>query len=81
MRASAASALTGSTVAKPPVELKGWRHLDPEREGPLPIDDSDGGCDDDPQCKTYTAWKRQIPAIEIAEADAITDSTEAYNLL
>ena len=68
-------------LAKPPVELKRWRHLDPEREAPLPIDDSDGGCDDWPQCETASPWKRQIPAIEIAEQDAITDSAEAYNLL
>ena len=27
-------------------------------EPPLPIDDSDGGCDDQPQCKTYKAWSR-----------------------
>src|SRR5687767_9702049 len=54
-------------VAQPPVELKGWCHLDPAKEAPLPIDDSDGGCDDDPQCKTHSPWKRQIATIEIAD--------------
>jgi nicotinamidase-related amidase len=68
-------------VATPPVPLQRWCKIDLSREAPLPIDDSDGGCDDDPPCKNYTAWKREIPAIEIAEEDAITDSTEAYNLL
>jgi nicotinamidase-related amidase len=68
-------------VAKPPVPLQGWCKLDPAKEAPLPIDDSDGGCDDDPPCKSGRAWSRQIATIEIAEGDAITDSTEAYNLL
>ncbi len=67
--------------AEPRVPLKNWCHLDPTKEAPLPIDDSDGGCDDSPQCKNYGAWKQQIPAIEIADADAITDSAEAYNLM
>ena len=68
-------------AATPPQPLKRWCSLDPAKEGPLPIDDSDGGCDDDPQCKNYKAWTRQIPEIEIADEDAITDSAEAYNLL
>jgi putative heme-binding domain-containing protein len=68
-------------VAVPPVPLKKWCNLDPQREAPLPIDDSDGGCDDEPQCKTVYPWKRQIATIEIGEQDAITDSDQAYNLL
>lgn len=68
-------------VAKPPVELKRWCNLDPAKEAPLPIDDSDGGCDDDPQCKQGGPWKRQIDVIEVADQDAVTDSAEAYNLL
>jgi nicotinamidase-related amidase len=68
-------------VAKPPVPLQHWCKLDPAKEAPLPIDDSDGGCDDVPQCKTYTAWKSETPLLDIAKEDAITDSTEAYNLL
>ena len=36
----------------PKVPLQNWCNLDRQREGPLPIDDSDGGCDDWPQCKT-----------------------------
>ncbi len=67
--------------AEPRVPLKNWCHLDPTKEAPLPIDDSDGGCDDSPQCKNYGAWKQQIPVIEIADGDAITDSAEAYNLM
>jgi hypothetical protein len=47
----------------------------------LPIDDSDGGCDDLPQCEQGSPWRRQIAAIEISPGDAITDSNEAYNLM
>ena len=49
---------------------------------PLPIDASDGGCDDQPQCRSHRAWSRQHPAITIAEPDAVTDrGQEVYNLL
>ncbi len=69
--------------ATPPVPLKRWCHLDPTKEAALPIDDSDGGCDDDPRCKEGPPypWKRQIATIEVADEDAVTDSDEAYNLL
>lgn len=68
-------------VAEPKVPLQHWCHLDPENEASLPIDDSDGGCDDQPQCRNYKAWTRQIETIEIAPEDAITDSAEAYYLM
>jgi nicotinamidase-related amidase len=48
----------------------------------LPIDDSDGGCDDVPQCKNFIAWKSEHPAIRIAPEDGVTDNgREVYNLL
>jgi len=48
----------------------------------LPIDDSDGGCDDVPQCRNYIAWKREHPAIHMAREDGVTDNgQEVYNLL
>jgi type 1 glutamine amidotransferase/nicotinamidase-related amidase len=62
----------------------------PNRLGgpPLPIDDKDNGCDDEPQCtipngKTIPyPWKRQIESIQVADTDAITDNgQEVYNLL
>ena len=68
-------------AAKPKVPLQRWCKLDPAREAPLPIDDSDEGCDSHPDMKPRKAWGRQIAAIEIAAEDAITDSDEAYNLL
>ncbi|MEO8428289.1 MAG: PVC-type heme-binding CxxCH protein [Verrucomicrobiota bacterium] len=70
-----------ASKAIPKVPLKSWCNLDPTREAALPIDDSDGGCDDEPQCAGGSPWRRQIATIEIAEGDAITDSDEAYNLL
>lgn len=64
------------------VPLQNWCKLDPQAEGPLPIDDSDGGCDDDPPCKHPPyPWTRQIATIEIREGDAITDSAEAFYLM
>jgi nicotinamidase-related amidase/type 1 glutamine amidotransferase len=64
-----------------PIPLERWRKLDPEREGPLPIDDKDGGCDCDPPAKNYRAWSRQIETIKIEAEDAITDSLEAFYLM
>lgn len=63
------------------IPLQGWCSLLPEHEGPLPIDDSDGGCDGCPDCPSYKAWSRQHPALEILPGDAITDSAEAYYLM
>jgi nicotinamidase-related amidase len=48
---------------------------------PLPIDDSDGGCDT-PGEKEHRAWTREHPGLEIAPEDYISDSgQEIYNLL
>ncbi len=69
-------------VAETEIPLERWCYLDKTREGErLPIDDSDGGCDCDPPPKNYRAWSRQHPAIEIAEQDAVTDSSEAFYLM
>ncbi len=53
----------------------------PAVEPPLPIDDSDGGCDDNPKCKEGGPWRHEISTIEIKGGDAITDSAEAYYLM
>ncbi|MRR32364.1 isochorismatase family protein, partial [bacterium] len=66
---------------EPKVPLKNWCSLDPSKEDSLPIDDSDGGCDDSPACKQGSVWQHQIDAIRIMDGDAITDSSEAYNLV
>jgi nicotinamidase-related amidase len=49
---------------------------------PLPIDDKDGGCDDEKPAKSYRAWKKQHDAIKIADGDFVTDQgAEVYNIL
>ncbi len=63
------------------VPLQGWCSLNGVKEPALPIDDSDGGCDGCPECPSYGAWKRQHPALEIMDGDAITDSAEAFYLM
>lgn len=50
-------------------------------EPPLPIDDSDGGCDT-AEKPWYEAWTRQTPLLEIGEFDGISDNGwEIYNFL
>ncbi len=60
-----------------------WVWPDAKREGVLPIDDSDMGCSCmGAKCEIVPPWKRQIAAIEIADADAITDNgQETWNML
>ena len=71
--------------AAPQLELKRqlerWCRIDLTKEAPLPLDDTDGGCDCDEPVKNYRAWSRQIAAIEIHDGDAITDSDEAFRLM
>jgi nicotinamidase-related amidase len=50
---------------------------------PLPVDDSDGGCDDEKPAKQFKAWTRQHAAITIdGDRDYITDSgPEVYSVM
>jgi nicotinamidase-related amidase/type 1 glutamine amidotransferase len=57
-----------------------WNYLNPEREAPLPIDDSDGGWEG-PLADGPPPQSRQHPAIEIGEPDAIGDGADIYYLL
>ena len=66
---------------EPKSPLQRWCRIDLAKEAPLPIDDTDGGCDTVPQDPNYKAWSRQIAAIEIHDGDAVTDSAEAYYLM
>jgi nicotinamidase-related amidase len=51
-------------------------------EPPLPIDDSDGGCDDAKPDKEHRAWSRENSALTIATNDFISDDgREVYSLL
>jgi nicotinamidase-related amidase len=80
---------TEAPFAKPPEPLAtaerwgtAWNWPDKSREGVLPIDDSDMGCDCSTKCEIRSPWTRQTPAIEIAKEDAITDNgQETWNLL
>jgi nicotinamidase-related amidase len=59
-----------------------WNWPDAKREGVLPIDDSDMGCDCREKCTIRSPWTRQIAAIGIGPDDAITeDGQETWNLL
>jgi nicotinamidase-related amidase len=75
--------------ARPPIQLAtserwgtAWCWPDNSREPPLPIDDSDMGCDCEPRCELKEPWTRQIATIQIDDQrDAITDNgQELYNL-
>lgn len=59
-----------------PAGINQWKSLDRDQEPPLPIDDSDGGCNEDPPCPQGRAWKSQIATLEIADGDVISDSGE-----
>lgn len=68
--------------AEAPSNVTQWCNLDSKDEGPLPIDDSDGGCNCTPQCPGGGPWKSQHTGIEIAAEDAVSDSgEECFNLM
>jgi nicotinamidase-related amidase len=69
------------------IPLETWCKLDPGAEGPLPIDDANGGCNCTPICSQDAAVvkqvmdRHQIATLDIKDGDAITDSAEAYYLM
>lgn len=66
--------------AKPPVELKGWCHLDPKLEPPLPVDTSKCSCDDPVVGPAVRRYSRQHPGLDIIGYDGMSDSgPEIYN--
>ena len=60
-------------------KIKDWYYPDPEKESELPIDDSDGGCDSNPEPENVVVWTRQIQDLEIADKDGISDSGREIN--
>lgn len=71
-------------AASLPADIGNWCNWISQREEKVgyPIDHSDGGCDCQPKCKEYSAWKKQTDAIEIQDGDAVSDSgVEVWNLL
>jgi nicotinamidase-related amidase len=63
------------------VPIQRWCKLDPAKEAPLPVDDSDNGCPDGPPPKNVVVWSHQIDTLQIKDGDAITDSAEAFYLM
>ncbi|NQU23067.1 MAG: ThuA domain-containing protein [Candidatus Nealsonbacteria bacterium] len=65
-----------------PKGMGGWAGLLPhEKKEDWPIDQSDGGCDDQPKCPSRPMDVHQTAAIEILDEDAISDSgVECWNL-
>ncbi len=83
-------------AANLPAEINEWCERIPSEESAVyPIDQSDGGEDDDPEMHQKweeqlvasgkdpkRPWTRQIDALDIADTDAISDNgTEVWNLL
>ncbi|HZZ72075.1 MAG TPA: hypothetical protein VFE24_07460 [Pirellulales bacterium] len=59
-----------------------WCWPDGKKEGVLPIDDSDMGCDCAQKCTIREAWTRENAKLEVAKDDAISDNAqEIWNLL
>ena len=68
--------------AKPPVPLKGWRHLDTEKEPKMPVDTSRQPCDDPVVGQRVRRYSKQHDAIKIIGYDGISDNgQEIYNFL
>jgi nicotinamidase-related amidase len=72
--------MTQSPMAESSAKIADWCYLDENDEDKLPIDDSDGGCDDPASdCVHCEVWTRQIASIEIRPDDCISDSGKEIN--
>ena len=73
--------MQAAPTVRPPVPIQRWCYLEPDREVRLPIDDSDGGCDDPGNSTYYRDFDRhEHPAIQIVGYDGISASgEEIYN--
>ncbi len=79
---SARLAARNAPAASHPKEIGQWCYRIPaEEQGEYPLDQSDGGCDDEPKCDGGSPWTRQTDLLRIDDRDAISDSgTEIWNL-
>jgi len=67
-------------LAQTPIQFH-WNSCDLTSEPPLPIDDSDGGCDTNTWAGGPYPWTREHPAVEVFPEDAVSDQgREIYNL-
>jgi len=75
-------ARAASEATSLPDGIEKWcRWISDREKAAYPIDQSDGGCDCDPQCQSGKAWTRQIETIAIHEADIISDrGAEIWNV-
>ncbi|MBM4091428.1 MAG: nicotinamidase [Planctomycetes bacterium] len=69
-------------AADVPEGMAGWNNRIASEEGAVwPLDQSDGGCDDQPRCPNREMDVHQTAAIRIDDSDAISDSgVECWNL-
>ena len=69
-------------AANLPDGIADWCHqIEAEKRGDYPIDQSDGGCDDEPRCPDREMDVHQAAVLEIRDEDAISDSgVECWNL-
>lgn len=71
--------ILAAPYAEPPAPIAKWCYLDPQSEGPLPIQDEDP-CDDEFVRERKRFFDRQHPDIEIADEDGISDNgQEIFN--
>ncbi|MCH9655420.1 MAG: isochorismatase family protein [Planctomycetes bacterium] len=79
-----------AALLKPPVPIQSWCYLNPEKEPPLPVDDSIKrstessirGCDDPEANYKKNTDRHQHPAIKIIGYDVISaNGQEIYNFL
>ena len=71
--------ILAAPYVEPPVPIANWCNLDPQSEGPLPIDDQDP-CDDEFPGESKRVWSRQHPDLHIAEGDGLSDDgQEIFN--
>ncbi len=69
-----------ASLAKPPVEIAGWCHLDPSVEPEIPIDVSKSPCDDPVVGEAVRVFTKQHAALDITGYDGVSDSgVEIYN--
>tara|TARA_R110002111_G_scaffold262613_1_gene339514 strand:- start:117655 stop:118596 length:942 start_codon:yes stop_codon:yes gene_type:complete len=82
--------IKAARLSKPPVPIQGWCYLNPEKEPPLPVDDtvqrsaesSIRGCDDPDANYKKNTDRHQHPAIKIIGFDVISaNGQEIYNFL
>jgi len=63
-------------VAKPPVPIGKWCHLDPSREPPLPVDTAKCACDDAHLGPVVRKYTRQHKGLDICDYDGLSDNGE-----